>query len=230
MAGAKYVILATVDGFEDRSETLKHTAIGRESTNREIFASAVVQIVDTTSGRMMPEVPSVQMVKGENVELAQPGGAKVSDRVLAALAKDMAQALARQATAYIRPAKVLAVTGKQILINQGANAGFSPGTMVEILATQEIIDEDTGESFLNEVPVGTGKVSRSDARKSFAILEGEDLGIAKGCIARPLPSQGTGQAHRGQGNWADGERSTSTPTDQGPAQRDVPRGSSDKPW
>lgn len=215
MAGAKYVCLATLDGFEDRSQTIRHEAIGRESTQREIFVSAILQIVDVTSGRILPEVPSVQMTKKENVQLARPpAGAWISDRALTALGKEMAEALARQATAYIRPAKVLAVTGKQILINQGTGAGFQAGTEVALFATQKIVDEDTGETFMNDVQVGKAKVSRSDARQSFAILEGEDLGVAKGCIARPLAAKT--QSEQGP--------------DSPPANDRTPAGSSEKPW
>ncbi len=235
MTGAKYVCLPTVDGFEDRSRKTVHAAVGRESLQREIFASVVLQIVDTTSGAILPEVPSVQRVLGENVELAQPGGAQGSDRVLTALAKQMAAELARQATSFIRPAKVLTVTGRQILINQGTPAGFLPGLAVELFATERIVDEDSGETFLNEVPVGQGKVVRATARQSFALLEGEDYGVAKGCLVRvvPTPADETGggaDAAAGQGGWIGGRRTTTTVDEQPTAEKPVPRGSSDKPW
>jgi hypothetical protein len=81
---------------------------------------------------------------------------------------------------------VLDVTGNQIMINRGIESGFPVDTTIEIYAVKEVKDEDTGETFRNELPVGKAKIVRGDAKQSFAIIIGDNLGIAAGCVARPL--------------------------------------------
>ena len=78
----------------------------------------------------------------------------------------------------------LAVTGQQVLINRGTPAGFKEGMQVDFFAFEEIKDEDSGETFRNEVPVGKGSVTRADQKQSYAVIEGNNLGVAKGCIVK----------------------------------------------
>jgi curli biogenesis system outer membrane secretion channel CsgG len=188
MAGAKYAFLPQIDGFEDRTETVEFTQIGRTSMNRRLDLSAIVQIIDTTTGKMLPDAPSVQLSKSEVIDMARAGQATGSDRVLVELAREMASRLSQGCVNLLRPAKVLALTGKQILINRGSDAGFSVGDTVEVYASEEIKDEDTGESYRNEVPVGKATIVRGDPKQSFAMLAGEDLGIAKGCVVKVVQS------------------------------------------
>ena len=96
----------------------------------------------------------------------------------------MAQKLSQEITALLRPAKVLSVTGKQVMINRGTEAGFEKGDLVEIYATQKVKDEDTGEVFMNEIPVGQATITRLDKKQSFANITGDDLGITKSAVVR----------------------------------------------
>lgn len=184
MAGAKFAFLPQIDGFEDRSEIVEYQAIGRAALTRKLFLSAAVQVVDTTTGKLLPDSPSVQLTREETVENVRSGRTTGSDRVLVELAKDMALKLSRELVSLLRPAKVLSFTGRQIMINRGGEAGFNKGDEVEIYATQDIRDEDTGEIYRNEVPVGTATIVRLDRKQSFAMVSGTDLGITKGCIVR----------------------------------------------
>ena len=184
MAGAKFAFLPQIDGFEDKSETIEYQAIGRASLNRKLFLSAVVQIVDTTTGKLLPDSPSIQLTKTEEVENGRIGQVSGSDEVIVALAKEMAKKLSQEIVAFLRPAKVLTVTGKQVLINRGSEAGFNKGDLVEIYAIQSVKDEDTGEEFRNEVSVGQAVISRIDKSQSFATISGDDMGITKGCVVR----------------------------------------------
>jgi curli biogenesis system outer membrane secretion channel CsgG len=184
MAGAKFAFLPQIDGFEDRSETVDYQAIGRSSLSRKLFLSAVVQIVDTTTGKLLPDSPSIQLTKTEEVENARIGQASGSDEVIVALAKEMAKKLSQEVVALLRPAKVLTVTGKQVMFNRGSEAGFTKGDLVEIYAVQNVKDEDTGEVFRNEVPVGQAVINRIDKNQSYAAISGDDMGITKGCVVR----------------------------------------------
>ena len=191
MAGAKYAFQPTLNAYEDRTQSSTHNKIGRSSMARKIFVSGVVQVVDTTKGTLLPDSPSVEIEKVEKIELAMPGAPMESDQVVVMLAKEMANQLCQKVINLLRPAKVLAVTGKQIMINRGTDAGFNKGLKVEVYATQDTTDADTGEVFRNEVPMGQATVVRTDPKQSFAMIEGEDNGIAKGCIVKVLEAAAT---------------------------------------
>ncbi len=185
MAGAKFAFLPQIDGFEDMIDTKEYKAIGRTSMRRRLFLSATVSIVDATTGRMLPDVATIQMTHEEIVENSQNGtGLQGSDIAVVELARKVANALCQDAIALLRPAKVLAVTGQQVLINRGTPAGFKEGMTVEFFAFEEVKDEDSGETFRNEVSVGKGNVIRTDPRQSYAAIEGNNLGVSKGCIVK----------------------------------------------
>ncbi len=184
MAGAKFAFLPQIDGFEDKSVTTEYQAIGRASMSRTLFLSAVVQIVDTNTGKLLPDAPSVQLTKTEEIENGRIGHLSGSDEVIVLLAKEMAKKLSQEAVAFLRPAKVLTVTGRQVLINRGSEAGFSLGDLVVIYAVQNVKDEDTGEMYHNEVVVGQAVINRIDTNQSYAAVSGDDMGITKGCVVR----------------------------------------------
>lgn len=183
-AGAKFAFLPQIDGFEDKSETTEHRAIGRASMSRRLFLSAVVQVVDTATGKLLPDSPSIQLAKTEEVEYARIGQLSGSDEIIVALAREMANKLSQEVVALLRPAKVLAATGRQVLFNRGSDAGFLKGDLVEIYSVQNVKDDDTGELFRNEVPVGQAVISRIEKNQSYATISGDDLGITKGCVVR----------------------------------------------
>ncbi len=227
MTGARFAFFPRIDGFEDRSDVDTYQAIGRSSMTRTVYLSAQVQIVDTTTGELLPDVPAVQLSKVETAEMARTGNLQKSDSLLVDLAREMANTLSQRVVGMIRPAKVLAKTGNQILINRGSPAGFIPGAAVEVFAVQEIIDEDSGETFQNEIPVGKAEVSRGDSKKSFADIVGEDLGIAKGCIVRVEAVSASG-ATLPRATWSGGRKATGTEVAPGKVSPDTP-GSSSEP-
>ena len=185
MAGAKFAFLPEINGFEDNTERVEQTAIGRSSIERKLYISAVVHVVETTTGKLLPDAPSISVTK-EEVISARSGQAQTSDQLLVELVKEAAQKLSQELVAQLRPAKILAMTGRQITINRGTEAGFQVGDMVEVFASRDVKDEDTGETFREELPVGKAKIIRSDKKQSAANIGGEDLGIAKGCIVKPV--------------------------------------------
>ena len=183
-AGAKFVFLPEVDSFEDKttSSTKKLDFIGASVTNvrRSVFLSASVKIVDTTTGKLLPDSPSVQ------VDTSMLPSGVDGERLYVELAKIAASKLAQNTVLSLRPPKVLDVTGNQIMINRGVESGFPVDTNIEVYAIKEVKDDDTGEIFRSEFPVGKAKIVRGDAKQSFATIVGDNLGIAPGCVARPI--------------------------------------------
>jgi len=188
MAGAKFAFLPMIDGFEDNTERIEQSAIGRSAIDRKLFISAVVQVVDTTTGKLLPDSPSITVSKEETIS-ARSGQALTSDKLIVELAKEAAQKLSQELVALLRPAKILAVTGKQLTINRGTESGFQKGEVVEIFASRNVKDEDTGETFREEIPVGMANIVRSDKKQSTATISGENLGITKGCVVKLMPAE-----------------------------------------
>ncbi len=187
-AGAKFVFLPEIDSFEDKtsSNTRKLDFIGESVTTvkRSIFLSASVKIVDTTTSKLLPDSPSVQ------VDTSMLPSGVTGEQLYEELAKIAATKLAQNTVITLRPPKVLDVTGPQIMINRGIESGFPVDTTIEIYAIKEVKDDDTGEVFRSEFPVGKAKVIRGDTKQSFATIVGDNLGIAPGCVARPIKSKG----------------------------------------
>lgn len=188
MAGAKFAFLPQVDGFEDITEVQQYAAIDRHIQRRKIFLSAVVQIVDTTTGELLPNAPSVQLDKMVETDMLHSGTPMASERAVIELAKEMANKLSQKSIATLKPPKVLDITGKDVFINRGSEAGFNKGDLVEIYATQDVKDQDSGSIFKKEVAVGQGNITRVDAGNSYATITGDNLGIVKGCVVRVIKS------------------------------------------
>ncbi len=227
LAGARFALLPQVDAFQDRSAKTVHADIGRESSAREVYAQVSMRVVDTTTGKLMASVPTLALTRTESIRLARAGeAAPDGSRVPAELARDLASGLCRKLLADVRPAHVLAVTAGVAMVNRGAAAGFAPGALVKFYAVETVFDEETGDSFANEVPVGAGTVERGSDRQSYVTIQGEDLGVARGCIAR---AEEPAVASAEPAGGALGARQSSGPATPAPAPAMTP-GSSEQPW
>ena len=184
LQGAKFVFIPTLVGFEDITLTKRYTASGRTEVTRNLFFSTVVRIVDTKTGTLLPEAPSVQLKEREVVRNRAEDQVGGGEEFLVTQAKELARQLAQEAVTMLRPAKVLKVSGKQLLINRGSEAGFNLGDQVEIFPIENIRDEESGEIYYNEIPVGQAEIIRIDKKQSFAMINGDDLGITVGGIVK----------------------------------------------
>lgn len=184
LLGAKFVFIPTLNAFEDSSTTKHFKITGRSDVTRDLFFSAVLKIINTKTGFLLSTAPSVQLKRSNvrrNLSADQVGS---GEEFLVTQAKELARQLVQEAVSMLRPAKVLMVSGKQILINRGSEAGFNRGDQVEIFAVEDIRDEESGETYRNEIPVGQAKIIRIDKKQSFAMINGDDLGITVGGIVK----------------------------------------------
>ncbi len=228
MAGAKYVLLPQIDGFEDMVDVQEYKDIERYSMRRKLYMSVTVTVIDTSTGRYLPDVANVQLSKEEVVDNARNTKfLEGSDSLNVNLAKDIANSLCQEVVALIRPAKVLAVTGQQVMINRGIPAGFKQGAEVEFFAYEEVKDEDSGETYRNEVLVGKGSISRSDSKQSYAKLAGKDLGVTKGSIVKVVKTKPALQEDVPES--APGGSFPKAPADNSIDQTETTPGSSEKP-
>ncbi len=182
--GAKYVFIPVIDSFVNKSATntrkLDFIGASVSTVKKTIYMSANTRIVDTTTGKVLPDSPNVQ------VDTSMLPKDVDNELVFVELAKIAASKLVQTTVLSLRPPKVLDVTGNQIMINRGVEFGLPVDTTIEIYAFKEVKDDDTGEVFRSEFPVGKAKIVRGDSKQSFATIIGDNLGIAPGCVARPI--------------------------------------------
>ncbi len=191
LAGAKYVTILTVDGFQDITDrTVLQKQLGAtEAERRMIQLSGVVRVYDTTSGRLLSSAPL--RIDRSELEEVIPGVERTGNTtqaVLATVAASLASESAEAITSAVFPAKVLAYSFGQVSFNRTAASGVEAGQIWEVMhAGPALVDPDTGaELGSEEVPVGWARVTEAGERfsKAQAIV---DNGIQKGSLMRFRP-------------------------------------------
>ncbi len=185
---ANYLLVVTVDDFQDFIQTATFAALGKTATKRVIRFSAVGKIYETKTNKLI-ESANFQEQNLDTEELlansASTGG-ELSDALLVALTRRMSEQIAQRVADVIYPAKIMAKTGKVVTINRGDGTGIATGQLWEVFALgEELIDPDTGASLgREEMSVGKVRITRVTPKTSQGEINGEDLGIDKGAIVR----------------------------------------------
>ncbi len=192
LAGAKYLLITTVDDFQDYVETATFEGTGRSATKRVFRISLVGKIYDSSTGKLLESV-NIQTGNDEFKKIQEERSYSVkdgelSDEMMVAVSRDMAQRIADRLADVIFPAKVLAKRDKQVTINRGEGGGVSAGDTFNVFALgEELIDPDTKESLgREEVKVGTVKITQVNPKTSIAEIL-DDTGIDKGAVLRKTP-------------------------------------------
>ena len=196
LAGAKYILVATVDDFQDFMETANFAGTGKSVSKRAIRLSAIGKIYDSTTGKLLESAnfQTSQKDFSENRSFSTKDG-ELSDELLVAIAREMADRIANRVADVIFPAKVLIRRDKQITINRGDGTGIAVDQIWNVYAVgEELIDPDTKESLgKEEVLVGKAKVVSVQPKTAPAELV-EDTGVDKGAILRlPPPKKAPAQ-------------------------------------
>jgi curli biogenesis system outer membrane secretion channel CsgG len=190
LAGAKYILVATLDDFQDFTETATFKGIGTSATKRAVRLSTVGKIYDATSGKLL-ESANFQLSNKdipENRSYSTKDG-ELSDELLVATAREMADRLANRVADVIFPAKVLVRRDKQLTINRGDGTGIAVDQIWYVYAAvgEELIDPDTKESLgKEEVLVGKARIVSVQPKTATAEIL-EDTGVDKGAILRLPP-------------------------------------------
>jgi hypothetical protein len=191
LAGAQYVLVTTIDSFQDRQETATFDALGETAQRRKVSLSCVAKIYDAQSGKLRA---STNLQLDDNDARNDPRyviatGGNWADSLLINLTRLMAEKIAQRTTDLLYPAKVIAKTDTQITLNRGDGTGIAVGQLWIIYATgKELIDPDTGEDLgPEEVAIGKARISSVTPRTATADLT-EDRGVTLLNIARPDPT------------------------------------------
>ena len=192
LAGAKYILVTTLDDFEDSTEKLELANLKKTMMKRKIRLSTLAKIYDSTTGKLL-ESANLQVLKKDDrtdaVEVTK--NAELTDELLLATVREVAEKVANRVADVIFPAKVLIKRDKQITINRGEGAGVEVGQTWNVFAVgEELIDPDTKESLgKEEVLVGKAKIVSVQPKTSTAEIL-DDKGIDKGAVLRlPPPSK-----------------------------------------
>ena len=189
LTGAKYLLVATVDDFQDYVEKATFEGTGRTATKRVFRFSVVGKIYDSTTGKLLESVnlqtgsDAFKQIQQERNYVVKDG--ELSDEMMVAVSRDMAEKIANRVADVVFPAKVLVKRDNAITINRGEGAGMAVGATFNVFALgQELIDPDTKESLgREEVKVGKVKVTQVNPKTSQAEIL-EDTGIDTGAILR----------------------------------------------
>lgn len=185
-SGAKYILVTTVDDFQDHTETATFQGTGKSATKRIIRLSCIGKIYDSTTGKLL-ESANFQI---SNKDISENKAYTVrdsmlSDELLVSIAREMSEKIANHVTDIIFPPKVVSKRDKQITINRGDGTGIAVGQIWNVFAVgEELIDPDTKESLgREEVLIGKAKITGVLPKTSTAEIL-EDLGISKEAILR----------------------------------------------
>ncbi len=181
VSGVRYLLVPVVDDFQDVVETAEFEAIGQRAQRRIVRFSMVARIYDSTTGRLLESANfqiSNRDVAGQAGNIGRDGD--LSDALLVAITRRMADKVALRVVDVTHPATVVAKTGRQVTINRGDGAGMEPGQVWEVFAVgEELVDPGTGMSLgREEVPVGDVRINRVNPLTSTAEIL-EDYGIER---------------------------------------------------
>jgi len=189
LTGAKYLLVATVDDYQDYVERATFEGTGRQATKRVFRFSIVGKVYDSTTGKLL-ESANFQTGNNEFKQIQEERNYSVkdgelSDEMMVAVSRSMAEKIANHVADVIFPAKIMTKRDALVTINRGEGAGVVVGDVFNVYALgDEMIDPDTKESLgREEVKVGKVKISEVDPKFSKADIL-EDTGVAPGAILR----------------------------------------------
>ena len=183
------ILTATVDDFQDYVETATFDGTGRSATKRVFRFSIVAKIYDSTSGKLLgtadfqtgnDEFKQIQEDHNYSVK-----NGELSDEMMVAIARTMAEKIAIHVANVIFPITVLIKDDSGVMINRGEGGGVAVGDTYNVFALgKQLVDPQTGEVLGNEeVNVGKVQITEVDPKFSKAKIL-EDSGINTGAILR----------------------------------------------
>jgi curli biogenesis system outer membrane secretion channel CsgG len=193
LAGAKYLLVATVDDFQDSVQTATFEGTGRSASKRILRMSVVGKVYDSTTGKLLE---SVNLQTGNDAfKTIQAGSGNVvadgdlTDEMMVAVARSLAEKIANRVADVVFPIKIIARRDNLVTINRGDGAGVEVGDLFNVFTLgDEMFDPDTKESLgREEVKMGKVKISEVDPKFSKAeVVEDPNSGITTGAILRRI--------------------------------------------
>ena len=190
LAGARYLLVATIDDFEDTTETMRFETLDRLGFKRTVRLSTTAKIYDSTTGAVVESANIRLERQSDRMDRADiQRNAESTDVLLLEITRQAAEQIAARIADLAFPMRVLVKRETQITLNRGQGAGVEVGQVLNVFAQGEtLIDPDTQE-VLGREEVLIGKVRIISVQPKFSTAEIlEDFGIDKGAVLRPAPA------------------------------------------
>ena len=187
LAAARYVLVGTIDDFEDATEKLELTNMSRVAYKRKIRLSTTAKIYDSTTGKLMESVNVRLEKKDDRMDREEiQRNAEQTDVLLLDITRDAAEQIATRVADIVFPIRVLVKRDTEITINRGDGGGVEVGQLFNVFAQgEELVDPDTGEVLgREEVMVGVARIVSVQSKLSTAEILA-DAGVTKGAVLRP---------------------------------------------
>ena len=191
LAGAKYLLVTTIDDFEDSTERMEFKSLNKVGLKRKIRVGAVAKIYDSSTGKLLESANIKTEKKDDRTDSTElQNNAELTDALLKDAVQETAAKVATRVADVVFPVRVLAKRDKQITVNRGEGAGVEVGQVWNVYEQrEELIDPDTKESLgREEVAVGKARITSVTPKTSTAEIL-EDTGINKGAVLRLLQAK-----------------------------------------
>jgi curli biogenesis system outer membrane secretion channel CsgG len=180
---ADYLVVVTIDDFQDIVQTANFAAIGKTAEKRLIRFSVVAKIYDAKTSKLIESANFQEeaMDLSEQVSnITTDNNQSMTDGLLVGLTRTISEKVSNRVVDIAYPVRIIAKTGKIVTLNRGDGSDIAVGQMWEAFALgEELIDPDTGISLgREEVSVGTIRITRVSPKTSQAGII-DDFGIEK---------------------------------------------------
>jgi hypothetical protein len=181
--GADYLLVTTLDDFQDYMEKLTLPSTGEVLAKRVVRITAVAKIYDSTSGRLIESANIKKELKDAGGQFNSAKNGDLSDSLLETAVEQSANAMANRIADVIFPAKVISKLDNSVTVNRGDGTDIAVGQVWNVWALgAELKDPDTGEVLGRErLAVGKVRITEVDPKTSTADII-EDKGIAPGAM------------------------------------------------
>jgi hypothetical protein len=186
VSAVDYLLVTTLDDFQDYKETMTLPTTGERLSKRVIRVTAVAKIYDAQTGKLIESVNVTRKIQDAGGEFNSDRTGDLTDGLLLKSVQEISQATSDRVVDVLFPARVLARTDKQVTINRGDGTSIQPGEIWLAFALgEELKDPDTGEVLEKEkIPVGKIRIIRVGPRTSTAEVI-EDNGVGPGVVVMP---------------------------------------------
>jgi hypothetical protein len=182
---ADYVLVTTLDDFQDYKEELVLPSTGEKLSKRVVRLTAVAKIYNSITGRLVESANINAQAKDAGGQFNSVKNSDLSDALLEKVVEQVADATANRVSDVIYPAKIISKIDKQVTINRGDGTSIVTGQIWQVWALgAELKDPDTGEVIDRErLPVGRVRITQVNPKTTLAEIL-EDSGITNGSIVQ----------------------------------------------
>ncbi len=186
VSGVDYLLVTTIDDFQDQKETKTFAALGKTVDTRNVRFAAVAKIYEAKTGKLI-ESANINLVSSQPDDVSgnNTRSGDLSDALLRNICKELAEKVAVRVADVIFPARVLSKMDKQVTINRGEGTGIAVGQVWNVFAQgQELVDPDTGAILgREEMQVGRVNILQVNPKTSIGQII-EDTGIDRLAVLR----------------------------------------------